>query len=370
MATNPYFSQAVRSEQSLYEDIVIESLKIYGQDVYYLPRDIIAEDRILGEDIPSRFNSSYKVEMYIENVDGFDGEGDLFTKFGVEIRDQATFIISRRRWQQTVYRHDNEIVISRPKEGDILYIPFSKKLFEITHVEHEQPFYQLNNLPTFKLRCELFEYSAEDISTGTEVIDDIQQDFAMSYDITLDTTVNVATAVALIDSGGSITAINITDSGDGYVVPPIVSIQTSGAAGGTAVASISNTGGISDITITDSSTGHTIPPTVVVATPDNADFRQTNIAQQILADGTLLRGRIQTWNDSDNTLQLSQFGGNDGKYHDPIVGRMFYDTSTLSGGKVVSFVENMKQSANEQNEYFDNLTDFLDFSESNPFGEP
>lgn len=343
---------------------------MYGQDIYYLPRDIIAEDRILGEDIPSRFNSSYKVEMYIENVDGFDGEGDLFTKFGVEIRDQATFVVSRRRWQQTVYRHDNEIVVTRPKEGDLLYIPFSKKLFEITHVEHEQPFYQLSNLPTYKLRCELFDYSSEDISTGTDFIDDIQEDYAMSYDIVLDTTINTATAVALIDSGGSITAINITDSGDGYVVAPTVTIVSAGAAGGSAVATISNTGGISDITITDSSSGHVVAPTISIQTPNNPDFRQTNIAQQILADGTLLRGRVQTWNDSDNILQLSQFGGNDGKYHDPVIGRMFYDTSTRSGGKVTSFSENIKQSANEQNNYFDTLTDFLDFSESNPFGEP
>ena len=98
MATNHYFSQVVKGEQRLYEDIIIESLKIYGQDVYYLPRDIINEDTILGEDVQSRYNSSHKVEMYIENTDGFDGEGDLFTKFGVEIRDEATFIVSRTRW--------------------------------------------------------------------------------------------------------------------------------------------------------------------------------------------------------------------------------------------------------------------------------
>jgi len=151
MATNPYFTQNNRAEQSLYEDIVIESLKMYGQDIYYLPRDIVNEDRILGDDVVSRFNSSYKIEMYIDNIDGFDGEGDLFTKFGVEIRDQATFIIARRRWQQTVQRYDNEISAIRPIEGDLLYIPFSRKLFQIMRVEHEQPFYQLNNLPTYRM---------------------------------------------------------------------------------------------------------------------------------------------------------------------------------------------------------------------------
>ena len=157
MATNHYFSQKVRSEQDLYEDIIIESLKIYGQDVYYLPRDIVNEDKILGDDVPSRFNSSYKIEMYIENVEGFDGEGDLFTKFGVEIRDQATFVVSRKRWANSVARYDNELSSVRPLEGDLIYLPLSNKLFQIMQVEHEQPFYQLSNLPTYKLRTELFE---------------------------------------------------------------------------------------------------------------------------------------------------------------------------------------------------------------------
>ena len=112
MATNLYFSQKVNSEQNLYEDIVIESLKMYGQDVFYLPRDIVNEDRVFGDDVPSRFNSSYKVEMYIENIEGFDGEGDLFTKFGVEIRDQATFVVARKRWTDTIARYDNDINLS------------------------------------------------------------------------------------------------------------------------------------------------------------------------------------------------------------------------------------------------------------------
>ena len=186
MATNLYFSQKVQSEQNLYEDIVIESLKMYGQDVYYLPRDIVNEDRIFGDDVPSRFNSSYKVEMYIENTEGFDGEGDLFTKFGVEIRDQATFVVARRRWTTTVNRFDNEINSERPKEGDLVYLPLSNSMFQIMAVEHEQPFYQLSNLSIYKLRAELFEYNDEDLDTGVEVIDDIEKDYAYEYLLTLD----------------------------------------------------------------------------------------------------------------------------------------------------------------------------------------
>src|SRR6056300_1245731 len=109
MATNPYFKQGVRSEQNLYEDIVIEALKMYGQDVYYLPRDIVNEDTVFGDIESSKFNSAYKIEMYIENVEGFEGEGDLFTRCGVEIRDEATFVVARKRWSSTISRRDNEI---------------------------------------------------------------------------------------------------------------------------------------------------------------------------------------------------------------------------------------------------------------------
>jgi hypothetical protein len=199
MATNPYFSQGRRSEQNLYEDIIIESLKIYGQDIYYLPRDIVNEDKLFGDDVPSKFNSAYKIEMYIDNVDGFDGEGDLFSKFGVEIRDAATFVVSRRRWTQTIARYDNEITVMRPAEGDLLYIPFSKKLFQIMHVEHEMPFYQLQNLPTYKLRCELFEYNDEDFDTGIVGVDKIEATSAYTYVLTLnDNATTRATATAVV----------------------------------------------------------------------------------------------------------------------------------------------------------------------------
>lgn len=186
MATNLYFSQKVHGEQNLYEDIVIESLKMYGQDVYYLPRTIVNEDRVFGDDVPSRFSASYKVEMYIENVEGFDGEGDLFTKFGVEIRDQATFVVARRRWTSTVNRFDNEINSERPREGDLVYLPLSNSMFQVMAVEHEQPFYQLSNLAVYKLRCELFEYNDEDFDTSVDAIQDIEERYAYEYLMTLD----------------------------------------------------------------------------------------------------------------------------------------------------------------------------------------
>jgi len=178
MAKNLFFADKPANEQNLYEDIIIESLKIYGQDVYYMPREIVNEDKIFGEDVPSKFSTAYKIEMYIENQQGFDGEGDLFTKFGVEIRDAANFVVSRRRWRHTVEQNSNTITGDRPREGDVLYLPLSNSMFEIMHVEHEQPFYQLNNVPTYNLRCELFVYSGEDLDTGIETIDGIENDAA------------------------------------------------------------------------------------------------------------------------------------------------------------------------------------------------
>lgn len=186
MARNLYFSDQVKSEHELYENIVIESLKIYGQDVYYIPRDLVNEDTIFGDDAESSFNSAYKIEMYIDNIEGFDGEGDLFTRFGVEIRDEATFVVARRRWSQTVKRFDNEITGDRPFEGDLIYLPLSKSIFQITHVEHEMPFYQIGNLNVYKLRAQLFEYTGEDFDTGVTGIDTIEEAGAYQYLITVD----------------------------------------------------------------------------------------------------------------------------------------------------------------------------------------
>ena len=178
MATNVYFSQKVRSEQNLYEDIVIESLKMYGQDVYYIPRTIVSEDTILNEDIESNFEDAYMIEMYIANIDGFEGDGNLLSKFGVEIRDQANFIVSKRRWEQYIGLENNSVSSIRPNEGDLIYLPLSKSLFEVRFVEHESPFYQLSNLPTYTLQCELFEYSGETLNTGIAEVDNINQTMA------------------------------------------------------------------------------------------------------------------------------------------------------------------------------------------------
>lgn len=288
MPTNPYISQKVRSEQNLYEDIVIESLKFYGQDVYYIPREIVNKDPIFLDDVPSRFSDAYMIEMYIENTDGFQGEGDLFTKFGIELRDQATFVVARRRWKQLIGNYLDEKKF-RPREGDVIYLPLSESMFQILKVETETPFYQLSNLPTFRLQCELFEYSDEDFDTGVSGIDAIELEGAYQYALTMDS----------------------------------------------------------------ASTGFTIGETIVQS-----------------FNGYDMQGEVTDWSDSDRVLQLAHVGATDGKFH------TFTNTSAVIGqssGAIATptLVRELQEiQKGSQNTIFDDFEgDFLDFSESNPFGD-
>ena len=177
MATNFYFQSGIpggrSSEQLLMEDIIIECLKIYGFDTYYIPRVAVNEDDILGEDVLNRYSSAYPLEMYMQNVTGFEGDGDLLTKFGVEFRDTATFIVSRRRWDEVIARSGDAVLTTRPAEGDIVYFPLTKAFFEIKRVESTDPFFQVGKLYVYKLQCELMQYSSEVFDTGVSEIDNI-----------------------------------------------------------------------------------------------------------------------------------------------------------------------------------------------------
>ena len=189
MPTNVYFDTGTKPEQALYEDLMIEQLRIYGQDVYYIPRKMAGTDSIWQEDISSSFESSYLIEMYMENIDGYEGEKELMSKFGLDIQDDATFVVARRRWEQFVSVDNNIIVSSRPNEGDLIYFPKGNKLFEITFVDHDDPFYQVQNLPTYKLKCKTFEYASEVIDTGIAEIDAIETDNSLdmlSHQMTLE----------------------------------------------------------------------------------------------------------------------------------------------------------------------------------------
>ena len=175
MAKNFYFENYSNSgEQNLIEDLVIESIRIYGIDTYYINRNRQNNDDILNEDDLPIFDEAYSIEMYVKNVDGFEGEGDFLSKFGLQIRDSMTMTVAIRVFEQEVSRYTGDV---RPQEGDLLFFPLNKKMFKIMHVEHESIFYQMGDLQVYDLRCELFEYSQERFQTGIEEIDDLFKDY-------------------------------------------------------------------------------------------------------------------------------------------------------------------------------------------------
>ena len=174
MPTNVYFDTGTKPEQTLYEDLMIEQLKIYGQDVFYIPRTLVKEDSLFGEDTLSKFGDAYLIEMYFENVEGYEGEKEIMSKFGLQMNEDVTFVVARRRFEQLVSHDSNLIVKTRPNEGDLVYFPKVNKIFEISFVDHDDPFYQVHNVPAFKLKCKTFEYGGEDIDTGITEIDAIE----------------------------------------------------------------------------------------------------------------------------------------------------------------------------------------------------
>ena len=174
MSTNVHFSKGTISEQYLYEDLVIEAIGIYGHDVFYLPRDRVNPDELFGEDALSEFDDAYGIEMWMETQEGYDGERDLVSRFGLEIRNETSFVVSRRRWDDVVSNNANLITSTRPQEGDLIYFPTVQRMWEISFVDHDDPFYQVNNLPVYKLYCRSWEYSSERLDTGIDAIDAIE----------------------------------------------------------------------------------------------------------------------------------------------------------------------------------------------------
>jgi len=184
MPTNVFFNHAVKTEQNLYEDLVVESLRMYGHEVYYLPRNVVEKDDILNEDVQSSFDDAYSVEMYLENTDGIAEQGDLMSKFGVYVEEEATFVISLRSWERFISTDSNLVTSLRPNEGDVIFFPLSGSMFEIRYVEDSNPFYQVGKLFVFKMRCTLFEYSNEDFETDTAA-DNIEADMSFANDFTM-----------------------------------------------------------------------------------------------------------------------------------------------------------------------------------------
>jgi len=206
------------NEKSLYEDLIIEGLKIYGHDVYYLPRTLVNRDLILGEDSLSKFDDSYLIEMYVETTEGLAGEQELINKFGLEIREETTFMLSKRRWMDAVDSYHTMIKEGRPNEGDIIYYPLMNKFFEISFVEDQEPFFQLGNLPVYKLRARTWEYSSEKLDTGVTDIDSAEDQYSLDQ---------LAHQFMLEDGTGSLQLENDSVNGDAnYFINEAYNLQT------------------------------------------------------------------------------------------------------------------------------------------------
>ena len=327
MALNSYFLQGSTGEQNLVQDLINEQIKIYGVEVYYLPRKIFTTDNIIKEIQSSKFDDSFLIEMYINNYEGYAPDYDVMTKFGLQLKNEVSLTVSRERFEDfiapflegmssgiregriTGYSFGD--LISRPKEGDLIYFPLGERLFEIKRVESEKPFYQLGKLYTYDLSCELFEYENELIDTSIDEVDETVADEGYITTVNLVGLGITATAVTGISSGGvteiflnndgsgftsaptisfsaapsgghdahgvaitteranvtSIYRIEMTNTGAGYTVAPTISISGGGGTGAAATCSISTTFGVQSVTVAAGSTGYSSTPLSTVTAP-------------------------------------------------------------------------------------------------------
>ena len=305
MPLSPYFLQGSQGEQRLVQDLINEQLKIYGQDIVYLPRKIINKKTIMKEVVASTFDDAYRMEAYLLNYQGFEGSGDILQKFGVQTTDAVTFVVSKERYEDFIspfLTADTEIELAtRPEEGDLIYFPLDNTMFEIKYVEGKKPFYQLNDLYVYTLSCEVMDYALdEDIDTGIEEVDRAAVEFGFTTKLTM-VSIAASTATASVqlskDAGNTVIGkgiafIDLINDGTGYTLPPLIGISSAPSDGinATAVAIMTSRTGqsgqsIDRIELTNPGFGYTNPPTITIRS-QNA-FGTGGIATAVIADGTL-----------------------------------------------------------------------------------
>ncbi len=274
---NPFFLQGSQSEQNLVQDLINEQLRMYGIEVYYIPRKFITKNSVIKEVIESSFSSAYPIEAYVDSYEGYGGQGTLLSKFGIQNYDDLKLIISKDRFENYVTPLTENLpnieLASRPKEGDLIYFPLGDRIFEIKYVEHEQPFYQLQKNYVYTLTCSLFRIEDELVATSVSDIDDNIQDQGYIQTLQLVGVGITATATVGICSTGGITRVFITNMGNNYNHEPIVGFSST-PVGGTMVAGITsitndyiNCAGVSGgkvqaVYMTNSGCGYTVAPWV------------------------------------------------------------------------------------------------------------
>jgi hypothetical protein len=310
-----YFPQygGNKTEQNLVQDLVDEQIKLFGADVYYVPR-VQIKDKTLGEVIQSEFNQSYMIEMMLVNVEGFGAGNEFVSKFGLRITDEITFVVSRRRWEQSANPAMNLAVDGRPNEGDLIYFPLTEDTYEIKYVEREQPFFQLGKQYFYVLTAELYEQGADKFDTGIDEIDDIERDFSNITTLNLGiTTRQQATGTVTVDSSGSISGANVTLAGTGYNTAPSVSITGGGGTGGIVESTIED-GGVVSLSIVNGGTGYNPanPPTISIdAPPEAVQFIKD---EHVVIGGMVQQSGSRTWTSSNSVIEVTALGGFDPNY--------------------------------------------------------
>jgi hypothetical protein len=321
---NPYFLQGASSEQRLVQDLINEQLKMYGQDVVYMPRQLINEKTIIKEVLVSKFDDSFRIEAYISNFSGFGAQGDILSKFGVKTSDELTLIISKERYENFIspfILDDPDIkVATRPQEGDLIYLPLDNGLFEIKYVEGKVPFYQLNNLYVYELRCEIFRYEDEIIDTGIDEVDRVVQDFGYIQTITMvDDTATRATAVVSIASSinNSVQYIDLINDGTGYLSTPTIKITKapSGGINATAVAIMTSKTGrigssIDKILVINPGAGYIqVPSVTIVGKSGSGGIATAVLGSRTLGIVTITSGGSQYSSAPIVSISTAPFGG-------------------------------------------------------------
>jgi hypothetical protein len=467
---NPFFLQGSKTEQGLIQDLINEQLKMYGVDVHYLPRQYITEKTVIREVIESQFNNAYPIEAYVNSFDGYGDNPTILSKFGIQALNEIVLTISRERFKNyispLITEQPNIKLSSRPKEGDLIYFPLGDRLFEVKYVEHEKPFYQLQGLYTYELRCELFRYEDEVINTSIEDIDDnvsgsgttdnlvptgnTQKLTMVGVGVTASAlsnivnggiryitvtnrgggytsvpTVGISSApaggqtalaiakmiggivvcndntnpsaqsvqtVEIVNAGygytitpgvrfiggngsgatakatlgnGIVGIITVTNSGSGYVNPPQIIFTGISSVSAAATAVVSAAGSITQIRITNAGLGYTSAPTITIGNPSLVSSGSFVFNEIVTGSQSGVTARVRSWNAVTNVLEVSQVNGQF-IFGENIVG------SASSASHYLKSIDTfaVKDGFTNNEEIESEAENIIDFTESNPFGNP
>ena len=366
MPTSSYFPtyyQGHSGEQGLVQDLVDEQIKLFGTDIYYIPK-IVLQDSTLDEVRYTKYQEQFQIEMLLQNVTGFGDNAEFISKFGLRITDEVIFRVSTRRWDEEVADHSpNLTVTSRPNEGDLLYFPLTKDIYEIKFVGKEEPFFQFGKIQFYAITAEIYEVGSDDFDTGVTEIDAIEQlfdnaiklvmdpggagDFTVGEEVVGDEFLAKATSAI---TGDAVSSITITDGGAHYKVatPPSVTITGGGGTGATATSTVSSTGIVNGITITSAGSGYTSAPTITIdySPKDN-------------------RAEVKSW---DSTTRALSVINRTGTFTTAEV-----ITGLTSGAKwspeTFDTLNNVNSNYDQNRQIENDADNIVDWSEGNPFGE-